>query len=741
VSTFPFLAVLLGAMGALILLLLVMDRRSKIVARNRAIEAHTAQLALRAKEENRLLQDEESRRAEWESKRRELHELLRRQEDELDQERRSLDTKLAALSKDVVKEKEDLKNLAKSLLDERARLDVKSQLLTQMRDGVARSGKLDAASQLEVDKLARDLADLERALHEAKTLKTQEQETYSLVPYRGKLGEGRPPVYVECRADALVFHPDEQRLTKADFDIRVFRNEVERRGVELVREKRDPDRPKRPPVPKASNNPYVLFLVRPDGLESYYSATTALRGFDLDYGYEFIDAHWVLDFQHGPTFAGQRPANQDALLRSPGTPVPPRSGYAGQAPPLFTAGQTSGPGLGPLASADGPAGSASGPIGFGPPGSDRAKSGGFSPLPSPSAGDRRSPGAGNGTAASHVGGGYEIAGEPRLGSEMKESRGSSSPAYPPSAGSSGSAGSASVTSAAGVGGGYGIAGEPRLGPLAPDTGLPVASSGNSRSGMGGSSSGVSFHGSGSAGAQASGANEGSGNAASSNTGNSVGGSPTALGSPASRTGQGTSIQNPSTPGQLAQAQPPQNKGDSEDVAWRGSSAPSSRNGQGAATPQGTEGAAPGRGGGGGNGNNGGDPGTADPLARLAPTLPFADARPGPKKAMPAPTVGRLLANRDYMLTIECFGSEVALYPGSRVFAMTDEVRQRNVDETLVQAVLQLIARRQATVRTGETPYRPMLRFQVHPEALRTYFHVYPLFENLRIPMTRENLDS
>jgi hypothetical protein len=138
---------------------------------------------------------------------------------------------------------------------------------------------------------------------------------------------------------------------------------------------------------------------------------------------------------------------------------------------------------------------------------------------------------------------------------------------------------------------------------------------------------------------------------------------------------------------------------------------------------------------------GGDAGSMDPLARLAPKIPFADARPGPKKPAPAPTVGRLLANRDYVLTIECFSDVVALYPSSQLFAVANRAEQSNIDGTLVQAVLQLIARRQATVRAGEAPYRPMLRFQVHPEALRTYFHVYPLFENLRIPMTRENLDS
>ena len=39
VSTFPFLAVLLCAMGSLILLLLVIDRRGKAVARFKALQA------------------------------------------------------------------------------------------------------------------------------------------------------------------------------------------------------------------------------------------------------------------------------------------------------------------------------------------------------------------------------------------------------------------------------------------------------------------------------------------------------------------------------------------------------------------------------------------------------------------------------------------------------------------------------------------------------------------------------
>src|SRR5262245_46893781 len=145
VSTFPFLAVLLGAMGALILLLLVMDRRSKLVARARALEAHNALVAARSKERDLHLEQDEARRADWERKRQELHDLLERQQRELARERQSLEAKFQVVNKDFGKEQEALIGLEKSISAERARLDVKSQLLAQMRAGIARTGKLDAA--------------------------------------------------------------------------------------------------------------------------------------------------------------------------------------------------------------------------------------------------------------------------------------------------------------------------------------------------------------------------------------------------------------------------------------------------------------------------------------------------------------------------------------------------------------------------------------------------------------------
>ena len=52
-----------------------------------------------------------------------------------------------------------------------------------------------------------------------------------------------------------------------------------------------------------------------------------------------------------------------------------------------------------------------------------------------------------------------------------------------------------------------------------------------------------------------------------------------------------------------------------------------------------------------------------------------------------------------------------------------------------------IARHQASVRPGEPPYRPQIRFRVRPDGLRSYYLAYPALESLRVPMSRENVES
>jgi hypothetical protein len=125
------------------------------------------------------------------------------------------------------------------------------------------------------------------------------------------------------------------------------------------------------------------------------------------------------------------------------------------------------------------------------------------------------------------------------------------------------------------------------------------------------------------------------------------------------------------------------------------------------------------------------PGPPDPLARLLPRT----------KRPPAPASFRVEGNRDLPIVLECRANEVVFTPTDRRWQVTDLERNTAARAAFADAVQQWIARRQATVREGQTPYRPQLRFRVSSDGLRTYYAAYPLLERLGFPMRREELDA
>jgi hypothetical protein len=103
-----------------------------------------------------------------------------------------------------------------------------------------------------------------------------------------------------------------------------------------------------------------------------------------------------------------------------------------------------------------------------------------------------------------------------------------------------------------------------------------------------------------------------------------------------------------------------------------------------------------------------------------------------------PRLPRLTGGRDWIIPVECNVRAVVLYP-SKLQIPADKLSQEG--ESLRRQVQQMIARRQASVRPGEPPYRPQLRFLVRPDGIGTYYQAYPMLESLRLMMTRQNIDQ
>jgi hypothetical protein len=99
----------------------------------------------------------------------------------------------------------------------------------------------------------------------------------------------------------------------------------------------------------------------------------------------------------------------------------------------------------------------------------------------------------------------------------------------------------------------------------------------------------------------------------------------------------------------------------------------------------------------------------------------------------------LTGNRDWIIPIECTANALVILQTGQTIAVPSPNQGESADNDLLRSVQKLIARRQASVRPGEPPFRPMIRFRVHADALRTYYLAYPALEALEIPMTRENV--
>src|SRR5438445_6860508 len=147
VNTFPFLAVLLCAMGSLILILLVMDRRAKAVARQKVQEAALAAAAERAR-------NDDSQREEWERKRRALHELLVQRHAALLDDVRQLQAQAGAADRNLQHMGQELSAGAQKLQELRALLAQEQEALGARQAAVKQAAQNDQVARAELERLA-----------------------------------------------------------------------------------------------------------------------------------------------------------------------------------------------------------------------------------------------------------------------------------------------------------------------------------------------------------------------------------------------------------------------------------------------------------------------------------------------------------------------------------------------------------------------------------------------------------
>ena len=264
VALFPFLAVLVCTMGALIVLLVLVVQQARVQAVEVVSPASVedpAEAAAQQQQREDLL---------WRSS------ILENQRQEKTTELAGSRLALSHLEDHVMQMEEQWDKL----LEQRRAL--RNLAAPQQEDlDTSRQQLAELQAQLQ---LAR--AELRRARQEL----NQRPSSYAIIPYHGPQATRRRPFYVECTSVGLIIQPEAILLTADDLAgppgpgnplaavLRAKREHYRRLG----------DR----------QEPYPLIIVRSDGILGYGAARRAMQGWDDEFGYELVDSERAL---HYPT--------------------------------------------------------------------------------------------------------------------------------------------------------------------------------------------------------------------------------------------------------------------------------------------------------------------------------------------------------------------------------------------------------------------------------------------------------
>lgn len=299
ISLFPFLAVLLCTMGAMIAILLLMARMSQqnseeyveeIIQQQNSDPVETLGLKTDISEE-----ELEKRRNFLEMERWRLEQL---------QQVRAEKQKLLRQSRMAMS----------SALEEQKRLSEKISHLREALQKMQEQQQKGIPKHLLKQQIAEKELELEKLQIALKTAENQAKErdgSYAILPHSGKNGTRRYPIYLECREDGVWLMPENIHLGARDFEgvlslgnpleaaLMAKRNYLLHQGIFQE-------------TPDGEQEPYPLIIVKPKGIVYLYMVRSALQSWKSEFGFELAESDWKLAYP--PQDAGLTATMREAVV-------------------------------------------------------------------------------------------------------------------------------------------------------------------------------------------------------------------------------------------------------------------------------------------------------------------------------------------------------------------------------------------------------------------------------------------
>jgi hypothetical protein len=278
VQLFPFVAVLLCTMGALLVLLISVARSAKEHAEHAAV-------VQRAKAEAAAASRSQADLQKIAAAKQELAEIARYRA-ELQVER----VRAATALRENQERLSHLEDHMRRLREQLATMQLAAAELNSL-EGEHYDDREQA--QREIERLQQLIADGQKLIEELKAEHNARSKSYAIVPYDGKNGTRRRPIYIECVGDEVILQPEGVRFPRGDFRPPIGPGSP---LVAAIRAAREYIVQNEPPEAGKAAIPYPLLIVRPDGIESYYLAREAIQSWDSEFGYELVEQDWELKY-------------------------------------------------------------------------------------------------------------------------------------------------------------------------------------------------------------------------------------------------------------------------------------------------------------------------------------------------------------------------------------------------------------------------------------------------------------
>jgi hypothetical protein len=301
ISLFPFLAVLVCAMGALILLLLVMTRRIRheqfrvdaaptvVVQPEYSPPDRSLELASLESEQIRVSHDllELKRQAvELESSIADQQQVVAGLREQYTAMRETLlRTEGMPAPSRITDLQQHISNLRSRQVELRQRLDEQEQRLLAKQLRLKTITETSAAAEQRLHIVRSALVALRRQAHEAQQ-KTESAGTETIVEFTNTAGTTRTPIVVEVNKSGYTILPAGIVIESKDMEGFPVSDTPLMAAILAVHRERARD--------SVTSQPYVLLLVRPDGSEAFYPAQGILANEKIHFGYELIGADQVI---------------------------------------------------------------------------------------------------------------------------------------------------------------------------------------------------------------------------------------------------------------------------------------------------------------------------------------------------------------------------------------------------------------------------------------------------------------